>query len=48
MPGMPLPDKLPELRSEITIRRGGQDFNNTPTWIIHDAHNNKFYHNLNE
>ncbi len=39
-----LPQQLPEIRVEITIRHGGSDFNNTPTWILHDPHSNRFFH----
>ncbi len=39
-----LPETLPELRTDITISRGGVDINKTPTWIIHDLNNNSFYH----
>ena len=44
MPDFELPEKLPELRQDITIARGGVDINNTPTWIIHDLNNQSFYH----
>src|SRR3989344_5389161 len=36
--------ELPPLRPELEITSGGTDFNKTPTWIIHDPNNNKFYH----
>lgn len=35
---------LPKLRSDIVISEGGLDYNETPTWVIHDKVNNKFYH----
>lgn len=39
-----LPNKLPRLRKELVITRGGTDFNDNPTWIIHDPHDNRFFH----
>ncbi|WP_119344700.1 HlyD family efflux transporter periplasmic adaptor subunit [Facilibium subflavum] len=39
-----LPEILPALRSDVKIEQGGQDFNQSPTWLIHDMVNNKFFH----
>ena len=41
---MNFPEKLPPLRKELILTRGGTDFNDNPTWIIHDPHDNRFYH----
>ena len=39
-----LPEILPPLRSDIALEQGGVDFNNSPTWLIHDKLNNQFFH----
>lgn len=39
-----LPNQLPSLREDIRIEQGGLDFNNHPSWVIHDLANNQFFH----
>lgn len=39
-----LPEKLPPLRSGVSIEKGGMDFNGSPTWVIQDHINNRFFH----
>ncbi len=39
-----LPEILPSLRLGVTLEKGGMDFNNSPTWIVQDTLNNRFFH----
>ncbi len=39
-----LPKKLPPLCDKLTLTPGLADYNNNPTWIIHDTHHNRFFH----
>ncbi|MDA0911431.1 MAG: biotin/lipoyl-binding protein [Proteobacteria bacterium] len=39
-----LPEVLPLLRADVTVQKGGMDFNNKPTWVIQDKLNNRFFH----
>lgn len=42
--GSKLPEKLPPLRSGVSLEKGGMDFNGSPTWVIQDHINNRFFH----
>jgi putative peptide zinc metalloprotease protein len=39
-----LPDKLPKLRSDVTIRRAEFDLNGMPTWVLYDLASHRFFH----
>ena len=39
-----LPEVLPSLRLSVKLQKGGMDFNNSPTWVIQDGLNNRFFH----
>lgn len=39
-----LPEILPPLREGVVLQKGGMDFNNSPTWVVQDLLNNRFFH----